>query len=115
MNDNADQVRASSKIPIVLGVICFSIYLAFIWSSFYWTGGWISTLFREHYVFFIGLPFAGFVAYFIVGTLENVRGQIEFEALSVKFKGASGPILMWVLVYLVLVLSITMVWPLTGC
>ena len=65
-------------------------------------------------MFFVGLSFAGFLAYFIVGTLENVRGNIELEAFGIKFKGASGPIIMWVLVYMVLVLSIKMVWPLTA-
>ena len=113
MTEMEKERRSRSKAPLVLGVICFVIYLAFIGGSFYWTGGWIAKLFRDHYVFFVGLPFAGFLAYFIVGTLENVRGQIEFEALSIKLKGASGPILMWVVVYLVIVLSITMVWPLT--
>lgn len=103
-----------SKIPLVLGTICFSIYLAFLSASWFWKGGWISHLFYEHYVFFVGLPFSGFMAYFIVGTLENTRGVIEFEILSVKFKGASGPIIMWVLVYLSLVVSIAMAWPLTS-
>lgn len=113
MTDIEEEKQSRSKVPLVLGAICFIIYMAFIAGSFYWTGGWIPKLFHDHYVFFVGLPFAGFIAYFIVGTLENVRGQIEFEALSIKLKGASGPILMWVIVYLVIVLSITMVWPLT--
>lgn len=98
--------------PIVIGVIFLTCYLAFIASSFYWTGGWISDLFQTHYVFFVGLPFAGFIAYFVVGTLENVRGQIEFEALGMKFKGASGPIIMWVIVFLAIVIAIRLVWPL---
>jgi hypothetical protein len=29
-----------------------------------------------------------------------------------KFKGASGPIVMWVLIYLAIVASISLVWPL---
>ena len=97
-----------------MGVTCFVIYIAFLANSFFWTGGWINSLLFKHYVFFVGLPFAGFLAYFIVGTLENVRGNIELEAFGIKFKGASGPIIMWVLVYMVLVLSIKMVWPLTA-
>lgn len=70
-----------SRVPIVIGVIFLACYLVFLASSWFWEGGWITRLFHEHYVFFVGLPFAGFLAYFVVGTLENVRGQIEFEAL----------------------------------
>ena len=65
---------------------------------------------KGHYVFFVGLPIAGFIAYFIVGTLESSRGPIEFEALTFKFKGAGGPVIMWVIVFTVLVLSIQLVW-----
>jgi hypothetical protein len=112
--DGSDEVILKKSVtPVVLGIICFIIYLAFIASSFYWTGGWINSLFQDHYVFFVGLPFSGFLAYFIVGTLENVRGNIEFEAFGIKFKGASGPIIMWVIVYMSIVLSIKMVWPLS--
>jgi hypothetical protein len=113
MTDSDDTIPKRAKAPAVLGAFCFIIYLLFIGSSFYWTGGWVNSLFRDHYVFFVGLPFSGFLAYFIVGTLENVRGNIEFEAIGIKFKGASGPIVMWVLVYISIVLSIKIVWPLT--
>ncbi len=61
----------------------------------------------------MGLPFAGLLAYFLVGTLENTRGKIEFEFIGLKFKGASGPIIMWVVVFLTLVVSMRVVWPLT--
>ena len=110
MSESIVTNHKKSKMPVILGAICFVIYLAFIGSSFYWTGGWISSLFHMHYIFFVGLPFAGFLAYFIVGTLENVRGKIEFEAIGIKFKGASGPIIMWVLVYMSIVLSMKIVW-----
>ena len=88
-------------------------YLALIGLvTFYWQGGWILDLFRVHYVFFVGLPFAGLLAYFLVGTLENTRGKIEFEFVGLKFKGASGPIIMWVIVFLALVASMRVVWDL---
>ncbi len=98
--------------PIIIGGIFLVCYLAFIASSFFWTGGWINDLFQMHYVFFVGLPFAGFIAYFVVGTLENVRGRIEFEVFSMKFKGASGPIVMWIVVFLTIITAIRLVWPL---
>ncbi len=102
----------TSRAPIVVGVMALTGYLAFIASSWFWRGGWINDLLQKHYVFFVGLPFAGFVAYFVVGTLENVRGPIEFEVVGMKFKGAGGPIVMWVFVFLAIVIAIRLVWPL---
>ncbi len=104
----------TSWAPYLCGLVALACYLAFIGLvTFYWQAGWILVLFRDHYVFFVGLPFAGLLAYFLVGTLENTRGKIEFEFIGLKFKGASGPIIMWVVVFLALVVSMRVVWPLT--
>lgn len=100
-----------SRAPYVAGIIALSCYVALIGLvTFYWQDGWILELFRDHYVFFVGLPFAGLLAYFVVGTLENTRGNIEFDLVGLKFKGASGPIVMWVMVFLALVVSMHVVW-----
>jgi hypothetical protein len=105
----------TSRAPFFAGVIALLCYLVLIGLvTFYWDDGWILDLFQGHYVFFVGLPFAGLVAYFVVGTLENTRGKIEFEFVGLKFKGASGPIIMWVVVFLALVVSMRAVWDLTS-
>lgn len=100
-----------SRAPYVSGIIVLACYLPFITASFF-LGGWINELLRDHYVFFVGVPFAGLIAHFLVGTLENTRGKIEFEVLGMKFKGASGPIVMWVLVFLAIIFAIRLVWEL---
>ena len=55
MSESDNTIHKKSKTPIVLGIICFIIYLAFIGSSFYWTDGWIVTLLHEHYFVFCGV------------------------------------------------------------
>jgi len=110
--NTAPESTHRSIAPYVVGTIALACYLAFIALSFWWDDGWIVDLLQEHYVFFVGLPFAGLVAYFLVGTLENTRGRIEFEAIGLKFKGASGPIIMWVVVFLAINIAIRMTWPL---
>ena len=108
---NAQKESAKpSRAPMIVGGVIFAGYIAFTVSTFFWQGGWISELLREHYVFFVGLPFAAMLAYFLVATLESTRGLIEFEALGMKFKGASGPIIMWVVVFLAIVVAIRLVW-----
>jgi hypothetical protein len=99
-----------SRAPQIVGGVTLAIYVVFLIASFSWKGGWISELLRDHYVFFVGLPFAALIAYFLVSTLESAKGKVEFEALGMKFKGASGPIVMWVLVFLSLIVAIRLVW-----
>jgi hypothetical protein len=65
---------------------------------------------RDHYVFFVGVPFSAIIAYVFVSVLEHTRGRIEFEILTVKFKGAGGPIVLWVFVFLALIIAIRVTW-----
>ena len=114
LEDNVGQIVSRKAFaPYLSGIIALICYLGLIYGvTFHWEGGWILPLFRDHYVFFVGLPFAGLLSHFLVGTLESSRGKIEFEVLGLKFKGASGPIIMWVIVFLAIVVSFRMVWSL---
>lgn len=42
--------------------------------------------------------------------LEQVHGTIAFEGLGFKFRGASGPVVLWVFGYLAIVGSIKLLW-----
>jgi hypothetical protein len=65
----------------------------------------------KHYAAFVGLPFAGFGALGLVLLLESRSEKpIEFRALGFEFKGASGPIVLWVLSFLAIVLCFRMMW-----
>lgn len=68
-------------------------------------------LYKDHFPALVGLPAAAFLATFIILLLQIVRKQpIEFEVLGLKFKGSSGEVVLWVLVYLSLVVSIKLLW-----
>jgi hypothetical protein len=58
----------------------------------------------------IGIPWAGGAAFIVVLVLRTSFGAIEFKVFTVEFKGASGPIVMWVLCFLVEVLAIKSLW-----
>jgi hypothetical protein len=49
---------------------------------------------------------AFFLATFIILFLRYSAGPIEFEGLSFRFKGASGPVVLWALVFLVIVVGL---------
>ncbi len=64
----------------------------------------------EHFAAIVGLPGAAVAAMFIVLMLEQTHGEIKFEVLQVKFRGASGPVVLWVLCYLAITGSIKLLW-----
>jgi hypothetical protein len=75
---------------------------------------WRSQKFRhvvlEQFRAVVGLPAAAVFAFLVVALFESSSGNIRFELLGIKFEGAAGPIIMWILTYLAMTLSITMVW-----
>jgi hypothetical protein len=64
----------------------------------------------DHFAAVIGLPFAAISSLCLVLLLRYSAGPIEFEGLGFKFKGASGPIIMWVLCFLAMVSAIKLLW-----
>ena len=52
---------------------------------------------------------AGF-ALVLVLVLRAAAGEIEFEVLGLKFRGASGPLVFWVLCFLAQILAVKLLW-----
>lgn len=65
---------------------------------------------RDHFAATVGLPFAAIISLLMILVLRASSGKLEFEALGFKFRGASGPVVLWVLCYLAVVLSIKLLW-----
>ena len=61
---------------------------------------WLTVLLNKHYAAMVGTPLSAVTAFCIVTLLEVTSGPIEFEALGFKFRGASGPIVLWILSFL---------------
>lgn len=61
---------------------------------------------RDHAPAVIGVPWSGGAAFIVVLVLRTSFGAIDFKILGVEFKGASGPIVMWVFCFLVEILAI---------
>lgn len=74
------------------------------------TQPWLLEIARQHFAATIGLPFAALASFAIVTILESSSGPLEFEGLSFKFKGASGPAVLWVLCFLVIAVAIKTLW-----
>jgi hypothetical protein len=55
---------------------------------------------KEHARVTFGWPIAAVVSLLLILVLRESTGKLEFEALGFKFRGASGPVVLWVLCYL---------------
>jgi hypothetical protein len=57
------------------------------------------------------LPAAGIFALLVVAIFQVTSGNVEFEVSeNFKLKGASGPILMWIIAYAVIANSVYLLW-----
>jgi hypothetical protein len=68
------------------------------------------TLVRDHFSAVVGLPSAAVASFFIVATPRQVSGPIEINTAAFKLKGASGPIVLWVVCFLAIAVAIKWVW-----
>lgn len=71
---------------------------------------WVEDTARQHFAAAIGLPCAALAALLLVTILEINAGRIEFKAFGFEFKGAAGPIVMWVFCFLAITAAIRALW-----
>lgn len=65
---------------------------------------------RNHFPAVVGLPLAALLSLWIVLILRGGYGPIELSVLGFRFRGASGPIIMWVLCFLAITFAIKILW-----
>ena len=72
---------------------------------------WLLEIFRQHYAAIFGLPGAALLSFILVVVFEARFDRIEMEIANVlKFRGASGPVILWVLCFLSMTLAIKLLW-----
>jgi hypothetical protein len=63
----------------------------------------------EHFAAVVGVPAAALLSAVLMTILRNL-GPIQLEAAGIKFKGASGPIILWVFCFVTLALCVKLLW-----
>lgn len=76
---------------------------------------WILNQFRQNFAATLAIPLSAVAAFCIVTLLRVTTGPIEIEAQSIKFTGASGPILFWIMCFIVIIFGVKMLWGLSAC
>jgi len=97
---------------VILGMCIITLYFAIkaAFLSYHGISPQLAAFFEAHFPVTVGLPVAAVVALLLILVLRETTGKLEFEALGFKFRGASGPVVLWVLCYLAITLSIKLLW-----
>jgi hypothetical protein len=63
-----------------------------------------------HAVVIVGLGGMGMASALLVIVFKQIEGPIEFGAGWIKFKGAAGPVVLWIITFLAMVGGSRMLW-----
>ncbi len=106
-----EKFRAIAGWMIFLGTGAFSLaFLIFIIVHSWERDSWIVAIVKEHFPSTVGLPLAAIASICIVFLFKFVAGEIEFEGFGFKFKGASAPVILWVLCFWSIAGAIKLLW-----
>lgn len=107
--EHSDAYRNLAFVVACVGVLgtglAFIVLLATEWNNPLWP-----TVAFAHAQVTIGLPAAALFAFIIVALFRTTEGKIRFRVLALDFEGASGPIVMWILCFLSIILGIKTLW-----
>ena len=71
----------------------------------------LQTIAKEHFPAIVGVPISMISCFFLVVLLGATAGPMEFKTpFGFEFKGAAGPVVLWVLCFLATVCSINVLW-----
>lgn len=103
-------VQAILKRVILIGFMAFFIaYFGYLlWEIL--NKGWILKEIQQNFAATVVMAFAALVALFVVLLLQYSAGHIEFEVPGLKFRGASGPVVLWVLCFLAVTAAVKVLW-----
>jgi len=119
-SSTADQIEAGAANPklrraaawlvlggaTVIGGAFIVIGVSTMWSN----QGWLVDIARVHFAATVGLPGAALAAMAVVLFLEFNAGPIQFEVIGFKFRGASGPVVLWAFCFLAIAAAIKLLW-----
>ena len=71
---------------------------------------WMLSLLIREYRAIVLIPISVGIAILVVLMLEQTAGQIQLSFGDLKFEGASGPIIFWILCFAILVFGLNLLW-----
>lgn len=99
-------VRVLIACIAVFSLIFFAYLVYCVWSEKAWT----LAILQQHFAGIVSVPLASIGALCVVLVLRSTEGPMEFQGLGFKFKGAAGPIVLWAMCFIVIVIGIRVLW-----
>jgi len=87
------------------GFILYVLFVISQWGNPIWKG-----LVFNHFMSVWGVAGIAVMATIVVTLFRTVEGPIKFKFIGFDFEGASGPIVMWTMVFLAMVGSAKLLW-----
>ena len=94
---------AASSVAILVGWCVWLVSVAF-------TVDILHEVARRHFLMLIGMPVCCMCSFIVLGVFRATSGPIQFKALGFEFHGASGPVVLWVVVFLACVGGMVALW-----
>jgi hypothetical protein len=108
-------LRRATSVAALLGVfVCALVFFGFLAHHLFsntTADGWLVKVIEAHFAATIAVPLSAVSAICVVLTLKATSGPIEFEALGLKFQGASGPLVFWLFIFGGFIAAVRVLWP----
>jgi hypothetical protein len=103
-----EKPKKQTKYTLILAIVAIGVVLvdAAVWM----TQPQFPLLIIDKFAAIIGLPMSAIASLILVVFLHESQGKIEFEILGMKFRGASGPVVMWIFSFLAMAFAIKIMW-----
>lgn len=95
---------------VVAVLLLVLIWLGHLAWSMVTRSQWSVDLFQKHTAVSIALPICALTAYLLVTLLEIRSGPIRMKGWGLEFEGASGPIILWIFVFLAGTFGVWILW-----
>lgn len=118
MPENSSPADSSNRGPEAVGrlervfrpTVFFSFYWILLGLSFiYGVRIWHDAPIHSSFLPIIFVSFSVITSFIVVMTLNYVVGDIELEVFGFKFKGAAGPIILWTVCFLAIIVGLNAV------
>ncbi len=98
------------SITVIIVGVAFFVGLVILLTFSYDYETRILNVIVKNYAAVIGVPCSALAALAVVLILRSSQGPLEFKGLGCEFRGASAPVLMWILCFLAIVGAVNLLW-----
>lgn len=102
--------RFAISLAVLASALQFGVLSFYTYVSSDPTRQWFRDIVIQHPAATIGTPLCAVMATCIILLFKASSGPIEFEFLTIKFKGGSGPAVIWILAFLAISYSMKLLW-----